>query len=58
MEITLSDTSKDTYDITSLFDMNNIYQDDYSFNSAFWQNILHLTRVRFLENCTIVECNF
>jgi len=43
MEITLSDTSKNTYDITSLFDMNNIYQDDYSFNSAFWQNILHLT---------------
>lgn len=43
MEITLSDSSKSLYDITSLFDMNNIYQDDYSFNSAFWQNILHLT---------------
>lgn len=43
MEITLSDSSKSTYDITSLFDMNNIYQDDYSFNSAFWQNIVHLT---------------
>ena len=43
MEITLSDTSKPSYDITSLFDMNNIYQDDYSFNSAFWQNIVHLT---------------
>jgi hypothetical protein len=43
MEITLSDTSKSTYDITSLFDMNNIYQDDYSFNYPFWQNIVHLT---------------
>jgi hypothetical protein len=43
MEITLSDTSKSPYDITTLFDMNNIYQDDYSFNSAFWQNILRLT---------------
>jgi hypothetical protein len=43
MDITLSDTSKNTYDITSLFDMNNIYQDDYSFDSAFWQNIVHLT---------------
>lgn len=43
MEITLSDTSKSAYDVTELFDMNNIYQDDYSFNYPFWQNIVHLT---------------
>lgn len=43
MEITLSDTSKASYDVTELFDMNNIYQDDYSFDSAFWKNIVQLT---------------
>jgi hypothetical protein len=43
MDITLSDTTKSAYDVTELFDMNNIYQDDYSFNAPFWQNIVHLT---------------